>query len=45
MICVPITAATNDDAKRSLAQAAAVADIAEVRFDYVSQPDVGQVLV
>ena len=44
MICVPITASTTDEAKRGLASAAQVADLAEVRFDYCREPDVEGIL-
>ena len=44
MICVPITAGTTGEAKRALDEAAQVADLAEVRFDYCHNPDVPAIL-
>ena len=38
MICVPIVARTNRAARADLARAAALADIAELRLDYLQEP-------
>jgi 3-dehydroquinate dehydratase/shikimate dehydrogenase len=38
MICVPIVAGTNEAARADLKRAAAVADLAELRLDYLQEP-------
>jgi 3-dehydroquinate dehydratase/shikimate dehydrogenase len=45
MICVAIVANTNEAARKQLRRAAAVADMAELRLDYIQErPDVGYLL-
>ncbi|MHC4713776.1 MAG: shikimate dehydrogenase [Planctomycetota bacterium] len=45
MICVPIVATTNDWAREDLQKASAVADIAELRIDYLEEkPDLSLLL-
>jgi 3-dehydroquinate dehydratase / shikimate dehydrogenase len=38
MICAPITASSNDKAKADLKEAALVADLAELRLDFLTEP-------
>lgn len=44
MICIPIVANNIDDALRDMAEASKVADIIELRLDYIKNPDLTQIL-
>lgn len=44
MICIPIIANTPDDVLRDMAEASKVADIIEVRLDYIKNPDLKHIL-
>jgi 3-dehydroquinate dehydratase/shikimate dehydrogenase len=44
MICIPIIANTLDDILRDMAEASKVADIIEVRLDYIKNPDLKRIL-
>jgi len=44
MICIPITAATTQDALRDMQTASAWADIIELRLDYIENPDLPRLL-
>lgn len=41
MICIPIIASTVEDALRDMAEASKLADIIELRLDYIKNPDLG----
>ncbi len=43
-ICVPIVAATTEEALEKMQQAHAVADLLEVRVDYIKNPDIPKIL-
>lgn len=43
-ICVPVVAKTNDGAQRALQQIAALGHLAELRLDYLTQPDLPRLL-
>ncbi len=44
MICIPIIASNTDDALRDMAEASKVADIIELRLDYIKNPDLKHLL-
>ncbi len=44
MICIPITAKTNDEAINDLREASRFADIVELRIDYIKEPDLNALL-
>lgn len=44
MICIPIIANTVDDVLRDMAEASKVADIIELRLDYIKNPDLKRIL-
>src|SRR5574337_891912 len=44
MICIPIIANNPDDALRDMAEASKVADIIELRLDYIKNPDLKRIL-
>lgn len=44
MICVPIIAKTNDEALEKMAAASKVADLIELRIDYLTDPDLPRLL-
>lgn len=44
LICIPITAATNEAAMEDMTAASEYADVLELRIDYIPNPDVGKLL-
>jgi 3-dehydroquinate dehydratase/shikimate dehydrogenase len=44
MPCIPITADTNEKALQDIKEAVQMADIIEIRLDYISRPDLGRLL-
>lgn len=44
MICIPIIANCMEDALKDIEEASKIADIIELRFDYIKNPDVKQLL-
>ncbi len=44
MLCIPITANTNQEALQDIQKAVELADIIEVRLDYIEQPDLKELL-
>ncbi len=44
LICIPITAATNEEAIEEMTAASEYADVLELRIDYITNPDINKLL-